>query len=50
MNLSKSIYTKAFWLKKYKLEVLTPSDKSVFETENIVGDLAYHFFKIDKIY
>jgi len=49
MNLSKSLYTKAIqcpkalWLKKYKKEVLTPPDESaqaIFDTGNIVGDLA----------
>ncbi len=53
MNLSKSLYTKAIqcpkalWLKKYKKEVLTPPDESalvVFETGNIVGELAYQLF------
>ena len=53
MNLSKSLYTKAIqcpkalWLKKYKQDVLTPPDESalaVFETGNIVGDLACQLF------
>lgn len=53
MNLSKSLYTKgiqcpkALWLKKYKPNVLTPPDESaqaVFETGNIVGDLALTLF------
>ncbi|WP_373071164.1 DUF2779 domain-containing protein [Sulfurimonas sp.] len=53
MNLSKSLYTrgiqcpKALWLKKYKSEVLTPPDeaaKAVFETGNVVGDLACELF------
>lgn len=53
MNLSKSLYTrgvqcqKALWLKKYKPEALTPPDDSVlgvFETGNVVGDLACQLF------
>jgi len=53
MNLSKSLYTrgmqcpKSLWLKKYKLEVLTPPDASVqavFETGNVVGELACQLF------
>ena len=53
MNLSKSLYTKAIqcpkalWLQKYKKEVLTPPDESslaVFETGNIVGELACELF------
>lgn len=53
MNLSKSLYTKgiqcpkALWLKKYKPIVLTPPDEqaqAVFETGNIVGDLACQLF------
>lgn len=53
MNLSKSLYTKgiqcpkALWLKKYRPEVLTPPDaaaEAVFETGNIVGDLACKLF------
>lgn len=53
MNLSKSLYIKgiqcpkALWLKKYKPSVLTPPDESaqaVFETGNIVGDLACKLF------
>ncbi|MDD5372344.1 MAG: DUF2779 domain-containing protein [Sulfurimonas sp.] len=53
MNLSKSLYTrgiqcpKSLWLKKYKSDVLTPPDESaqaVFETGNIVGDLACGLF------
>jgi len=53
MNLSKSLYTKgiqcpkALWLKKYKPNVLTPPDEqaqAVFETGNIVGDLACELF------
>lgn len=57
MNLSKSLYTRAIqcpkslWLKKYKKEVLTPSDESaqaVFETGNVVGDLACKLFSRGK--
>ncbi|GIT97991.1 DUF2779 domain-containing protein [Sulfurovum sp. TSL1] len=53
MILSKSLYTrgiqcpKSLWLKKYKPEVLTPPDAStqaVFETGNIVGELACQLF------
>ena len=53
MNLSKSLYTrgiqcqKSLWLKKYKPEVLTPPDASaqaVFDTGNLVGDLACKLF------
>lgn len=53
MNLSKSLYTKgiqcpkALWLKKYKSKLLTPPDESaiaIFETGNIVGDLACQLF------
>ena len=53
MNLSKSLYTKgiqcpkALWLKKYKPSVLTPPDeqaKAIFETGNVVGDLACELF------
>ncbi|MGM0520297.1 MAG: hypothetical protein ACQERD_11725 [Campylobacterota bacterium] len=53
MNLSKSLYTKgiqcpkALWLKKYKSSVLTPPDEqagAIFETGNIVGDLACELF------
>ncbi|RXK01171.1 phosphomethylpyrimidine kinase [Arcobacter sp. CECT 8986] len=53
MNLSKSLYTKgiqcpkALWLKKYKPSVLTPPDEqaqAIFETGNIVGDLACQLF------
>ena len=53
MNLSKSLYTRAIqcpkslWLKKYNPEVLTPPDaaaQAVFETGNIVGDLACDLF------
>ena len=53
MNLSKSLYTKgiqcpkALWLKKYKPSVLTPPDESsqaIFDTGNIVGDLACQLF------
>ncbi|ADG93191.1 conserved hypothetical protein [Arcobacter nitrofigilis DSM 7299] len=53
MNLSKSLYTKgiqcpkALWLKKYKPSVLTPPDDAalaIFETGNIVGDLACELF------
>ncbi|NVJ53926.1 MAG: DUF2779 domain-containing protein [Campylobacteraceae bacterium] len=53
MNLSKSLYTrgiqcpKALWLKKYKPSVLTPPDEqaqAIFETGNIVGDLACKLF------
>ncbi len=52
-NLSKSLYTKgiqcskALWLKKYKPSVLTPPDEqaqAIFETGNIVGDLACELF------
>ena len=54
MNLSKSLYTRAIqcpkslWLKKYKKKVLTPPDVSaqaVFETGNLVGDLACQLFE-----
>lgn len=54
MNLSKSLYTrgiqcpKSLWLKKYKPQVLTSPDASaqaVFETGNVVGDLACELFK-----
>ncbi len=53
MTLSKSLYTrgiqcpKSLWLKKYKPEVLTPPDESaqaVFETGNVVGELACQLF------
>ncbi|MFA7084245.1 MAG: DUF2779 domain-containing protein [Arcobacteraceae bacterium] len=53
MNLSKSLYTKgiqcpkALWLKKYKPSVLTPPDEqaqAIFDTGNIVGDLACQLF------
>ena len=53
MNLSKSLYTrgiqcqKSIWLKKYKPSVLTPPDAAalaVFETGNVVGDLACKLF------
>jgi hypothetical protein len=53
MNLSKSLYTKgiqcpkALWLKKYKPSVLTPPDEqaqAIFETGNIIGDLACQVF------
>ncbi|PLY05183.1 MAG: DUF2779 domain-containing protein [Arcobacter sp.] len=53
MNLSKSLYTKAIqcpkalWLKKYKPSVLTLPDEqaqAIFETGNIVGDLACELF------
>ncbi len=53
MTLSKSLYTRAIqcskslWLKKYKPEVLTPPDasaKAVFETGNVVGELACQLF------
>ena len=53
MNLSKSLYTrgiqcqKSLWLKKYRPEVLTPPDASaqaVFDTGNLVGDLACELF------
>lgn len=53
MHLSKSLYTKgiqclkALWLKKYKPSVLTPPDEqaqAIFETGNIVGDLACQLF------
>ena len=59
MTLSKSLYTKgiqcpkALWLKKYKPSVLTPPDEStqaVFETENVVGDLACDLFPYGKEY
>ncbi|MBT5934387.1 DUF2779 domain-containing protein [Sulfurimonas sp.] len=53
MNLSKSLYTKGIqcqkllWLKKYKPSVLTPPNAAalaVFETGNVVGDLACELF------
>lgn len=53
MNLSKSLYTrglqcvKSLWLKKYKKEVLALPDASteaIFETGNLVGDLACQLF------
>jgi len=53
MNLSKSLYTrglqcvKSLWLKKYNRDVLTPPDASteaIFETGNLVGDLACQLF------
>lgn len=53
MYLSKSLYTrgiqcvKSLWLKKYKKEVLTLPDASaqaIFETGNLVGDLACQLF------
>ncbi len=53
MNLSKSLYTrgvqcpKSLWLKKYKPDVLIQPDESaqaVFETGNMVGDLACKLF------
>lgn len=53
MNLSKSLYTrgiqcqKSLWLKKYKPSVLTPPNAAalaVFETGNVVGDLACELF------
>ncbi len=53
MNLSKSLYAKgiqcpkALWLKKFKPNVLTPPDEqaqAIFETGNIVGDLACQLF------
>jgi hypothetical protein len=53
MRLSKSLYTKGIqcskvlWLKKYRPSVLAPPDESaqtVFETGNIVGDLACKLF------
>ncbi|MBN2833062.1 MAG: DUF2779 domain-containing protein [Campylobacterales bacterium] len=53
MHLSKSLYTrglqcvKFLWLKKYKKDVLTPPDASaqaIFETGNLVGDLACQLF------
>ena len=53
MQLSKSLYTKglqcvkALWLRKYKKEVLTPPDaaaEAIFETGNLVGDLACQLF------
>lgn len=53
MQLSKSLYTrglqcvKALWLRKYKKDVLTPPDASaqaIFETGNLVGDLACKLF------
>lgn len=52
-HLSKSLYTrglqctKSLWLKKYKKELLTPSDESaqaIFETGNEVGELACELF------
>ncbi len=57
MNISKSLYTKgiqcskALWLKKYKPSVLTPPDEQaqvIFETGNIVGDLACELFSDGK--
>ena len=57
MFLSKSLYTKgiqcpkALWLKKYKPSVLTPPDEdaqAVFETGNIVGELACQLFSNGK--
>ena len=53
MNLSKSLYTrglqciKSLWLKKFKNEVLTPSDSSaqaIFDTGNRIGELACQLF------
>ncbi len=53
MTLSKSLYTRAIqcpkslWLKKYNPEVLTLPDasaKAVFETGNVVGELACQLF------
>jgi len=53
LNLSKSLYTrglqcsKSLWLKKYKEDVLTaPNEaaKAIFETGNVVGDLACRLF------
>jgi hypothetical protein len=53
MTLSKSLYTrglqcsKSLWLKKHKKELLTPPDeqaKGVFETGNLVGELACELF------
>lgn len=53
MNLSKSLYTrglqciKSLWLKKHKKDALTPPDAStqaIFETGNLVGDLACQLF------
>ena len=53
MHLSKSLYTRAIqcpkslWLKKYNSQVLTPPNaaaQAVFETGNIVGDLACDLF------
>jgi len=53
MNLSKSLYTtgiqcsKALWLKKYKSEVLAPTDESAetrFKTGHTVGELACELF------
>ena len=53
MNLSKSLYTiaiqcpKALWLKKYKPEVLTPTDEfsqAKFNTGHAVGELACDLF------
>lgn len=53
MNLSKSLYTrgiqcpKSLWLKKYMPDVLTPPDEAaqaVFDTGNVVGDLACELF------
>jgi len=52
-NLSKSLYTrglqcsKSLWLKKYKKAVLTPPNdaaKAIFETGNLVGNLACELF------
>jgi hypothetical protein len=63
LNLSKSLYTiaiqcpKALWLKKYKPEVLTPTDEfsqAKFDTGHTVGELACSLFpngiKIDFLY
>lgn len=53
MYLSKSLYTrglqcpKSLWLKKHHRDVLTPPDtaaQAVFETGNMVGDLACNLF------
>ena len=53
MTISKSLYTtgiqcsKALWLKKYKSEVLAPTDESAetrFKTGHTVGELACDLF------
>lgn len=53
MNLSKSLYTrglqcvKSLWLKKYNKDVLKAPEgltETIFETSNIVGELACQLF------